>query len=56
MMKSWIVVRWMLDCSGLILKHRNKKLREIAGLRTPKIQEDQRDDVEAHPLSFQLGH
>ena len=48
MMKSWIVVRWMLDCLGLMLKHRNEKLREIAGLRKPKIQEDQRDDVEAH--------
>ena len=48
MMKSWIVVGWILDCSGLILKHRNEKLREIAGLSTPKVQEDQRDDAEAH--------
>ena len=44
MMKSWIVVGWMLDCSGLILKHKNEKYREIEG----KTQEDQRDDVEAH--------
>ena len=48
MMKSWIVVGWILDFSGLIPKHRNEKLREIARLSTPKIQEDQRDDAEAH--------
>ena len=48
MMKSWIVVGWILDCSGLILKHRNEKLREIARLSTPKMPKDQSDDAEAH--------
>ena len=56
MMKSWIVVGWMLDCSGPILKHRNEKLREIAGLRTPKIQEDRTDDVDSQTLLFQIAH